>query len=292
MVDGFAGRQGDIQGNSSWRERGSFLETHREKLSLDKFVSYYSAAPWLACLRYIEVEKSRMSSQTYDSPVLDLGCGDGFVASQVLQGLTSIGIDIDEEPLQTARSSGPYSLILNSGARHLPFRDQTFGTVYSNGAMEHMKELEAVIAEIYRVLKMGGRLITFVPSQRFREPPGVLAKLLGQRSWNAFNGFQSHVNLISSDQWRSQLGAAGFVVDTIHRYGSKEFAVTLSLYDLCSKLHMQRRRPFFCLRHSGNMGRVLVRFLRLFKPLPMPKEDDFGSKAGGFWMMIAAHRPS
>jgi len=263
----------------------------KKQPSLEEFISYYDGIPWLALLRYLEVEQSRRAADLFVSPILDLGCGDGFVANQVLQGFSCVGMDMDKTPLRSAQSSGSYHLVLNADARHLPFKDKTFGTVYSNGAMEHMEALKAVITEINRVLKKGGHLITFIPSKKFQKPVGLLARLLGSRLWIAFNKFQNHVNLLSSEQWHSQLVAGGLSVNSIHLYGSKKFAAALSLYDLCSKLHLQPRWPFFSLRHSGNIGKMLVRFLWRFKPLRMPKEGDSGSKAGCFWLMIVAHRP-
>jgi SAM-dependent methyltransferase len=268
------------------------LHSETKKSSLKEFIAYYSTVPWLALLRYLEVEQSKKVAGTCESPFLDLGCGDGFVADQVLRGRSCVGIDIDEKHLRLAQSTGAYRLVLNADARHLPFKDQTFGTVYSNGAMEHMNTLKAVITEIHRVLKKGGHLITFVPSQKFREPVGVIAKLLGSRLWNAFNMFQNHVNLLSSEQWHSQLVDGGFSVNSIDLYGDEEFAIALSSYDLCSKLHLQPCRPFFTLKHRGNVGRVLVRFLEIFKPLRVAEESVSDSKPNFFWLRIVACRPN
>jgi SAM-dependent methyltransferase len=272
-------------------EKDFLLHCGTEKTSLHHFISYYSAVPWLALLRYLEVEQSRKAAGLWASPILDLGCGDGFVANQVFRGYHCLGMDIDEKPLRSAQSSGTYRLVLNADAQHLPFKDQTFGTVYSNGAMEHMSGLKAVIVEIHRVLKKGGHLITFVPSNKFLEPVGGILRLLGSSFWNAFNAFQNHVNLLSAEQWQAHLVTGGFNVHSINRYGNKELAAALSIYDLCSKLHMQRHHPFFILRHHGNAGRVFLKFLGIFKPLRMAKESVCHSGPGYYWLMVVACRP-
>ena len=45
----------------------------------------------------------------------------------------------------------------------LPFKDNTFSFILANHILEHIKNYEQLMCEIYRVLKIGGRLIIRVP---------------------------------------------------------------------------------------------------------------------------------
>ena len=44
-------------------------------------------------------------------------------------------------------------------AEHLPFPDDTFDVVYSNGVIHHTPNTQQVVREIFRVLKPGGKAI-------------------------------------------------------------------------------------------------------------------------------------
>ena len=59
---------------------------------------------------------------------------------------------------------GHRPLLAGGDVRHLPYRDGTFDLVYSMGTVEHFPEYHDAIAEIFRVLKPGGRAIVGVPN--------------------------------------------------------------------------------------------------------------------------------
>jgi len=48
---------------------------------------------------------------------------------------------------------------MQSDAENLPFADNTFDIVYSNGVLHHTPDTERSIAEVYRVLKPGGQAV-------------------------------------------------------------------------------------------------------------------------------------
>jgi ubiquinone/menaquinone biosynthesis C-methylase UbiE len=48
---------------------------------------------------------------------------------------------------------------LQSDGENLPFADDTFDIVYSNGVLHHTPDTERAIAEVYRVLKPGGQAV-------------------------------------------------------------------------------------------------------------------------------------
>jgi arsenite methyltransferase len=99
--------------------------------------------------------------------VLDLGCGAGtdtLVAAQMVgsEGRTT-GIDMTPEMLEKARAAagelGATHVDLVEGEiEHLPFQDESFDVVISNGVIDLVPDKDAVFSEIFRVLVPGGRI--------------------------------------------------------------------------------------------------------------------------------------
>ena len=99
--------------------------------------------------------------------VLDLGSGagtDSLVAAQMVGEAGRVtGIDMTNEMLAKARAAatemGATNIEFFEGeAEHLPFEDETFDVVISNGVIDLIPDKDAVFAEIHRVLVPGGRL--------------------------------------------------------------------------------------------------------------------------------------
>jgi len=111
----------------------------------------------------------------FDEPVLDLGCGDGHFASVAFPKPLAAGIDPAAGVLREARERGAYRVLARSLGSALPFADGHFATVVSNSVLEHIPDLDPVLAEIGRVLqspepmagKPGGRFIFCVPGDHF-----------------------------------------------------------------------------------------------------------------------------
>ena len=66
--------------------------------------------------------------------------------------------------LALARGSGP-ARAYQADAENLPFRDEIFDVVYSNGVLHHSEDTNACIAEVKRVLKPGGRAVIMLYSR-------------------------------------------------------------------------------------------------------------------------------
>lgn len=228
----------------------------------EKIMRYYESCPWLGTLRVIEVELFRQTRDLCADPVLDLGCGDGFIASVAFERRLAAGMDIELGVLESAARSGTYQSVQTADARHLPFPDASFNTVFSNGAMEHMNDLPQVLGEIARVLKPGGVLATLVPSNKYMRPVGKLAKCLGRRVWDAFNRLHNHVNLLSPEEWREQLAVHGMSVRRCIWYADQALAAEVTNYDLASKFHVAKRWPFIRLQHGGNLGCHLTKLFQ------------------------------
>jgi arsenite methyltransferase len=99
--------------------------------------------------------------------VLDLGSGagtDSLVAALMVGGDGSVtGIDMTPEMLAKARGAaagaGLANVVFVEGeAERLPFEDESFDVLISNGVIDLIPDKDAVFAEIYRVLVPGGRI--------------------------------------------------------------------------------------------------------------------------------------
>lgn len=94
--------------------------------------------------------------------LLDLGCG----TNQFVKRFDPPGIGVDVHPWENV------DLVVEDTAR-LPFESETFDTISIIAALNHIPNREAVLAEAYRLLTPGGRvLITMIP-------PGI------SRVWHA-----------------------------------------------------------------------------------------------------------
>lgn len=99
--------------------------------------------------------------------VLDVGCGAGFdliVASRFAGEKGKVcGIDLTPEMVEkAARNLNRYGAVnfqvQVAGAESIPYDDNTFDVVISNGVLNLSPFKEKSYREIYRVLKPGGRL--------------------------------------------------------------------------------------------------------------------------------------
>jgi arsenite methyltransferase len=99
--------------------------------------------------------------------VLDLGSGagtDSLVAAQMVgeQGHVT-GIDMTTAMLAKARAAADEMGVTNvefieGDAEHLPFPDESFDVVISNGVIDLIPDKDAVFSELHRVLVPGGRM--------------------------------------------------------------------------------------------------------------------------------------
>ena len=99
--------------------------------------------------------------------VLDLGCGSGtdlFIAAE-LAGPTGhvVGVDMTDEQLAKSQKLALMKRYSNVSffkgyIEKLPFVDQEFDVIISNGVFNLSPEKQSLFSEIARVLKKGGRL--------------------------------------------------------------------------------------------------------------------------------------
>jgi len=117
--------------------------------------------------------------------VLDIGCGTGNLALEIVKWLPSdgnvVGIDAGEKMVALAKNKLENKQIsiqfLRVSAESIPFKNEVFDCIFNVFLLHHLPmELKiAAFNEMYRVLKKGGELVTVDVDK----PSNLLGKLIG-----------------------------------------------------------------------------------------------------------------
>ena len=164
-----------------------------------------------------------------EEPVLDVGCGDGHFASVALPGPLTLGMDPASGVLREAHIRGAYGLVSQTLGVALPLPCGFVSTVVSNSVLEHIPDVDPVLAEISRVLRPGGRFIFCVPSDHFTEllffsqlfrRTGLEA--LARSYERYFDRISRHHHCDGAEAWRERLTAANLqILDSFYYFSEK-----------------------------------------------------------------------
>src|SRR5258707_5172257 len=94
--------------------------------------------------------------------LLEVGCGMGTDLLQFARGgakvtgvdLTPRSIEISQQHLAVYGERGDFAV---SDGENLPFADESFDVVYSNGVLHHTPDTAGAVREVHRVLRKGGQ---------------------------------------------------------------------------------------------------------------------------------------
>ncbi len=115
---------------------------------------YTEYAPWMPeVMGFREFAGARL---------LEVGCGMGTDLLQFARGgarvtgvdLTPRSIEISRQHLAVYGVSGDLAI---SDCENLPFADESFDVVYSNGVLHHTPDTAGAVREVHRVLRPGGQ---------------------------------------------------------------------------------------------------------------------------------------
>jgi len=131
--------------------------------------------------------------------VVDLGCGDGTFAAELLaSGATVVGLDIAEGALERARRRAPqaeFRLVGEDGP--LPVEDGWADAVWAGEVLEHALDPVGLVLESRRVLRPGGKLLATTPAHG---PLFTRTSLLDPRA--------DHLRFFTARSLRAVLGEA------------------------------------------------------------------------------------
>ena len=103
-----------------------------------------------------------------DLRLLDVGCGPGNTIRELLvrrPDIRPIGLDKNPAMLYIAQHNQPAQIFLQANAEALPFEDNSFDVVTAHSVLYLLQNPAQLLAETWRVLRPGGRLILLNPAQ-------------------------------------------------------------------------------------------------------------------------------
>jgi ubiquinone/menaquinone biosynthesis C-methylase UbiE len=140
-------------------------------------------------LRRLGAEKWPRNAQVVE---IFCGRGNGLCALAEL-GFTSLeGVDLSERLLRQYEGN---ATLYVADCRKLPFSDASRDIVIVQGGLHHLprlpEDLEAVLAEVRRVLRPGGRIVIVEPwlTTFLRAVHFISQRKLAQRCWGKFEAF-------------------------------------------------------------------------------------------------------
>ena len=147
--------------------------------------------------------------------ILDLGCGTGTLTAQLAcLAQTVIGVDSSASMIKKAREQYPALTFSVCDALLLPFEAQ-FDVVFSNAVFHWIKDHDALLQNVLKVLKPNGWLVCEFGAH------GNIATIekAFMEACKDF-GYQYHprFNFPTSEHFADLLQASGFMIDKIYDY--------------------------------------------------------------------------
>lgn len=169
---------------------------------------------------------------------MDLGCGDGIAAKVVFDKKIDYGLDNNPLAVEWAKKSSAYKKVILADASEIPLEDNIVDLVFSNCSLEHMKDLDSVLKEVFRILAKDGLFVFTVPSHYFKNYSVFsflnlkwLAKIYGRLRNKKYQHYHSY----SLKEWSRVLEKFGFKVIDGYYYLDK---ATLEFWDFLLILYV------------------------------------------------------
>ena len=112
-----------------------------------------------------------------DTQVLEIGCGSGAGLDLIVnhfQVQRADGFDLDPAMLKVCtrrHHNNPKVNIWQGNTRQIPTTDAVYDAVFDFGTLHHVRDWQAGVAEVFRVLKPGGRFFIEEITRQFITHP-------------------------------------------------------------------------------------------------------------------------
>jgi SAM-dependent methyltransferase len=113
-----------------------------------------------------EDELLRPLVRDLSAPMLEIGCGEGNNLLRFAAVGARTGVDLFPNKLAFAAGEQPEVHFAAADAARLPFANAVFGSVFVRDLLHHVQEPRAVLREVTRVLRPGGRFVLLEPNGR------------------------------------------------------------------------------------------------------------------------------
>ena len=165
---------------------------------------------------YVQAATEETMKRVPSSPggILDVGCGTGQLLNRIVNRFPDsavAGVDASPEMLVVAKTRLPDRVTLKTGwAEELPFEDETFGTVVSCNMFHFIRQPEAALNEMLRVVRPDGTLVITDWCDDY----------FSYRFWDFYLRWfdPSHFRMYRKRECRDLLAAAGAVEIRIEKY--------------------------------------------------------------------------
>jgi len=97
------------------------------------------------------------------SRVLELGGGCGYQAKLIAE----CGVSVESIDVSPCANESYYPVRLYDG-KHIPFPDESFDIVFSSNVLEHIPDLQHMLAELHRVMRPNGLAVHILPTPVWR----------------------------------------------------------------------------------------------------------------------------
>jgi ubiquinone/menaquinone biosynthesis C-methylase UbiE len=133
--------------------------------------------------------------------VLDVGCSTGHLLEDLHRNVPHarlIGVDLVANGLRKAHATIPQARLLQADACALPLADGSVDAVVSANLLEHVPDDVRALAEIFRVLRPGGRAVVVIP--------------LGPGNYDYYDRFLCHERRYARGELARKARAVGLAV--------------------------------------------------------------------------------
>lgn len=179
-----------------------------QKVNSDTLFPHLRDLPYFRAL-IRSVEASYYAALDFPEPALDIGCGDGHFASLAFSDQVSVGLDPEHAPLREAVARRSYGVVVQADGCRMPFASNSFASAFSNSVLEHIPDVESVLAEISRLLTHGAPFYFCVPNPRYLSALSM-KRFLGDGYAAWFRRISRVHHLDDPLVWETRLARTGF----------------------------------------------------------------------------------